>query len=128
MFLQLKCRFPRSGGRCLLRGVSAWGGVCSQEGVCSEGVCSRGGVCSQGGVCSRGVSALGGSALGVSALGGVCSQGVSAPGGCLLQGCLLPQGGVPCDLSHHAFDVTCMLPAHQLRPTNSAAAYILLVM
>ena len=43
--------------------------------------------------------------------GGVCSWGV----------------GVPCDLSHHAFDVTCMLPPHQLRPTNSAAAYILLV-
>ena len=34
---------------------------------------------------------------------------------------------MPCDLSHHAFDVTCMLPPHQLRPTNSAAAYILLV-
>ena len=38
------------------------------------------------------------------------------------------QGGVwPCDLSHHAFDVTCMLPPHQLRPTNSAAPYIVLV-
>ena len=36
-------------------------------------------------------------------------------------------GGVPCDLSHHEFDVTCMLPPHQLRPTSSAAAYILLV-
>ena len=43
-------------------------------------------------------------------------------------GGVLHPGGVPCDLSHHAFDVTCMLPAHQLRPTNSAAAYILLVM
>ena len=29
--------------------------------------------------------------------GGVCPGGVSA------------QGGVPCDLSHHAFDITCML-------------------
>ena len=39
------------------------------------------------------------------------------------------QGGHawPCDLSHHAFDVTCMLPPHQLRPTNSAAPYIVLV-
>ena len=34
---------------------------------------------------------------------------------------------VPCDLSHHAFDVTCMLLPHQLRPNNGAAAYILLV-
>ena len=36
-------------------------------------------------------------------------------------------GGWPCDLYHHAFDVTCMLPPHQLRPINSPAAYILLV-
>ena len=36
-------------------------------------------------------------------------------------------GDVPCDLSHHAFDVTCMLSPHQLRPTNSTAAYIVLV-
>ena len=35
--------------------------------------------------------------------------------------------GVPRDLPHHVFDVTYMLPPHQLRPTNSAAAYILLV-
>ena len=35
-------------------------------------------------------------------------------------------GSVPCDLSHHAFDVTCMLPPHQLRHINSAPAYILL--
>ena len=34
------------------------------------------------------------------------------------------QGGVPCDLSHHAFDVTCMLSCHQLRLITSAAAYI----
>ena len=66
-----------------------------------------------------------------------------APGGCLFLGCLLPGGllpggllpgagwlllggGVPCDISHHAFDVTCMLPPHQLRHINSAPAYILL--
>ena len=36
-------------------------------------------------------------------------------------------GGVPCDLSHHAFDVTCMLSPHQLRLTNSAAPYIVVV-
>ena len=61
--------------------------------------------------------------------------GVSYPGGLLTRGAylggLLPRGvsylgDVPCDLSHHAFDVTCMLPPHQLKPTNSAAAYILL--
>ena len=67
-------------------------------------------------------------------LGGCLPRGVSA-GGCLPGGCL-PRGGVcqggvcqwsvPCDLSHHAFDVTCMLPPHQLRLNTSAAAYILL--
>ena len=45
---------------------------------------------------------------------GVCPGAVSAR-------------GVPCDLSHHAFDVTCMLSPHQLRASNNAAAYILLV-
>ena len=51
-------------------------------------------------------------------LGGLCPGGL--PGG-------VCPGGVPCDLSHHAFDVTCMLPPHQLRATNSAAAYIVVV-
>ena len=38
----------------------------------------------------------------------------------------LPGGGcVPCDLSHHAFDVTCMLSPHQLRASSYAPAYIL---
>ena len=50
----------------------------------------------------------------VSALGGV------SPGGCL------PRGVVSCDLSHHAFDVSCMVPPHQLRLNISAAAYIVL--
>ena len=42
------------------------------------------------------------------------------------RGVVCPQGRVPCDLSHQSFDVTCMLPPHQLRPTNSAVAYIVL--
>ena len=67
--------------------------------------CSRGGCLVLGGAWSRGR---------VSARRGIC------PGGCLPR-------GLPYDLSHHAFDVTCMLPLHQLRPTNSAAAYIVLV-
>ena len=35
------------------------------------------------------------------------------------------QRGVSCHLSHHAFDVTCMLSLHQLRLLTSAAAYIM---
>ena len=66
-------------------------------------------------------------ARGVYLPGGVPARGeVPAQGGVPAQGVYLP-GGVPCDLSHHAFDVTCMLPPHQLRPINSAAANILLV-
>ena len=38
-------------------------------------------------------------------------------------GCL-PGGGGSCDLSHHAFDVTCMLPLHQLSVSTSGAPYI----
>ena len=88
------------------------GDVCSWGGVSAPGGSALGGICSQG-------SALGGCLL----MGGVWSQEgcVSAPGGGLLW-------GIPCDLSHHGFDLTCMLPPHQLRPTNSAAAYIVLVM
>ena len=63
---------------------------------------------------------------GVSAPGGVSvPRGVSALEGCLTWG-VWPGGsdlgGVPCDLSHHTFDVTCMLPPHQLRHINSAPA------
>ena len=35
-------------------------------------------------------------------------------------------GEDPCDLSQHAFELTCLLPPHQLRLNTSAAAYILL--
>ena len=61
---------------------------------------------------------------------GVHAQGGACPGG--RGGCLgvdakgVPAKGVPCDLSHHAFEVTCMLPPHQLRHINSAPAYIVL--
>ena len=50
-------------------------------------------------------------------------QGVYMVGDMHGRGCL-PRGCVPCDLSHHAFDVTCMLSLHQLRLITSAAAYI----
>ena len=96
------------------------GGCLLLGGVCSQGVCSQGGLLPggllPGGVCSQGGLSLGGGR-------GVCSQG-GLPGGGWGIVC---SWGVPCDLSDHAFDVTCMLPPHQLRPTSSAAAYILLV-
>ena len=47
-------------------------------------------------------------------------------GGCAwLQGGCSCRGGLgSCDLSHHAFDVTCMLPPHQLSVSTCAAPYI----
>ena len=99
------------GGVSLL-GVACWG-------VSAQGVSLLGGVPAQG------VPAQGVPAWGVPAQGVCLPRGISLPGGACL-GVSLP-GGVPCDLSHHAFDVTCMLPPHQLRPTNSAAAYIVLI-
>ena len=68
-------------------------------GVCSLGCCQEG-----TGMLSRCVC--------VCVLSGGCS-----PGGVLL----------PCDLSHHAFDVTCLLPLHQLRMNTSEAAFIVLL-
>ena len=50
-----------------------------------------------------------------------------AKGACMAGGVSAREGCVPCELSHHAFDVTCMLSPHQLRASNNAAAYILLV-
>ena len=63
--------------------------------------------------------------------GRVWPEGGCLPGGCLSRGvsvggCL--PGGVPCDLSHHAFDVTCILSLLQLRLKSNAAAYIVVVM
>ena len=46
-----------------------------------------------------------------------------APGGVVYPGGSA-WGDAPCDLFHHAFDVNCMLPPHQLRLITSAAAYI----
>ena len=51
---------------------------------------------------------------------------VVARGACMVVGgCMVIGGCVPCDLSHHAFDVTCMLSPHQLRASSYAPAYIL---
>ena len=72
-------------GGCLLRGVSAPGGVCSR-GCLLRGVSAPGGVCS-GGCLLRGVSVPG---------------WVSAPRGCLLQG-VSAQGDV---VSQHALRQT----------------------
>ena len=73
-----------------------------------------GGVPAGGGACQRGGACQGG-----------CLPGGACRGGCLAEG-VPARGGIPCDLSHDAFDVTCLLPPHQLRHINCAAAYIVL--
>ena len=111
----------------------------------SRGVLHLGGLHPRGALYPRGSPSGGFSILGVlnprgcSPSGGSPSKGgFSIPGGFSIWGVLHPRGGspsggvlhrggIPCDLSHHAFDVTCMLSPHQLRPTNSAAAYIVVV-
>ena len=93
------CSFPVSGG------CTCWGVYLP------KGVYLGGGVPAQRGVYLLEVYLGGGTCLGVY----------------LLEGCTCPGGvprGVPCDLSHHTFDVTCMLSCHQLRLITSAAAYI----
>ena len=99
-----------------IQGGSPSGGVLHPGEFSILGVLHLGGVLHPGGFSIQGVLHLGGFSIWV----GSPSGGLSIPGGS-------PSGGLPCDLSHHAFDVTCMLPPHQLRPTNSAAAYIVLV-
>ena len=111
-FWQLKCRFPGSGGG----GCSPSGRVLHLGGLHPGGFSIRGVLHPGRGSPSRGVLHPGG--------WGPPSGGVLHPGGSALGGGLL-LGGVPCDLSHHAFDVTCMVPPHQLRHTNCAPAYIL---
>ena len=88
-----------------------------------------GGVPARGYLPGRGVPAQGDTCPGggCTCLGGTCREG--ACWGVPAQG--VPAWGVPawgrgvsCDLSHHAFDVTCMLPPLQLSVSTSAAAYI----
>ena len=121
-----------SGGVLHLGGFSIRGGF-SRRVLHPGGFSIQGGSPSRGGSPSGGFSIQGGfSILGGSPSGGSPSRGVggspsggSPSGGSSIQGGLHP-GGVPCDISHHAFDVACMLPPHQLRHINSAPAYILL--
>ena len=98
-------------------GVSIWG-VVHLGGSPSGGSVHPGGVLHPGGVHQGGCPSGGLSIWGVS-IWGVLHPGVS------IQWVSI-RGGVPCDISHHAFDVTCLLPPHQLRHINSAPAYILL--
>ena len=88
--------------------IGGGGGLSAQGGVCPGGVFPRGGHLPRGWVSARGCLPRGLSAQGIG--------GNRLPRGCLL--------GVSCDLSHHAFDVTCMLLPHQLSVSTSAAAYI----
>ena len=128
MFLQLKCRFPVSRGACVVaKGGHAWlpGGACVVVGghawlrgvyVVVGGVCGCQGACMVAGGWGACVVAGGHAWL----PGGCGCRGHAWLGG--MHGC---QWGVPCDLSHHAFDVTCMLSPHQLRASSYAPAYIL---
>ena len=103
------------------------GGFSIQGGSPSQGVLHLGGFSIRGGSPSGGSPSRGSPSWGgFSIPGGVLHpRGVLHPwGGSPSQGGS-PSGGVPCDLYHHAFDVTCMLPPHQLRHTNCAPAYIL---
>ena len=125
------------GGALHLGGFSIWGGSPSW-GILHPGgfsilwgVLHPGGFSILGGISIWGALHLGGSSIrGVLHWGfsirGVLHRGVSIWGEGPPSGGVLHPGGVPCDLSHHAFDVTCMLPPHQLRHINSAPAYILL--
>ena len=108
-------------------GVLHPGGVLHPRGWVSipgEGVLHPGGFSIWGGSPSQGVGVLHPRGWGFSTPGGV--GGGSPSWGALHPRGLSILGGVPCDISHHAFDVTCMLPPHQLRHINSAPAYILL--
>ena len=76
-----------------------------------------------GGSPSGGFSIHGGSPStgGVLHPGGFSILGGLHPGGVLhprVGGGVSIWGGMSCDLSHHAFDVTCMLPPHQLSGSN----------
>ena len=118
MFLQLNCSFPVSGGHAWLLGE---GGMCGCQGREGAYVVAGGG----------GHAWLLGGMHGCWGAYVVARGHVWFLGGCawlpeghawLLGGCM------PCDLSHHAFDVTCMLSLLQLRLNRNAATYIVLVM
>ena len=102
------------------------GGVCGCGGACvvARGACMVvGGMHGCRGACmvARGVCVVAGGACMVAGGHAWLPGGMH---GC--QGaCVVAGGCVPCDLSHHAFDVTCMLSPHQLRASSYAPAYIL---
>ena len=123
------------GGACMVEGGHAWWGGVHGRGVCMAGACMAGGCAwhggmhGRGGMCGRRACVAGGHAWqrGACMTGGMCGRGRMCGGGSVCGGNVWQGGAWPCDLSHHAFDVTCMLPPHQLRPTNSATPYIVLV-
>ena len=121
LYLGGACMVAR-GGACVVARGHVWllGGVHGCWGVTC--MVARGGACvvagghSCWGACmvARGHAWLPG---GMCGCWGAC---MVARGACMVAG-----GWVPCDLSHHAFDVTCMLSPHQLRASSYAPAYIL---
>ena len=104
------------GGECLLWGVSAPGGVCSQRGLLwgvsapclgwgGNLLSAPGGCLLWGGVCSGGCLLLGGFWCllpGGSALGGCLLLGGLLRGGCLLWGVSAPRGGVSASSNPHS--------------------------
>ena len=118
------------GGAWLLGGVhGCWGGMRGCQGACmvAGGACMVArGACM---VARGGAWLLGAGVHGCWGVACVVARGGmhGCRGACMVAGghAWLPGGVcVPCDLSHHAFDVTCMLPPHQLRLITCAAAYI----
>ena len=80
-----------------------------------------------GGLCPGGSLFRGGSLSRSGSLsGGSLSRGWSLSRGVSVWG-YLSGGGVPCDVYHNAFYVTCLLSLHQLRFNTNAAAYIVLL-
>ena len=109
-------------GACMVAGAHAWllGGACMVAG---------GHTWLPGGVhgCQGACVVAGGCAWLVGAMCGCGGAFMVARGkrGCRGACMVAAGGGVPCDLSHHAFDVTCILSPHQLRASSYAPAYIL---
>ena len=145
------CRGVYLPGVYLLGGVPAWGVYLPRGCTCLGGAPAQG-VYLPGGVPAWGVYLPGGTCLGVylpggvpawecTCPGGVPAQGVYLPGGCTCPGVVPAQGctclggvpaggmylprGVPAQGVYHV--TYPIMPPHQLRPTNSAAAYVVLV-